>query len=296
MTVQFKYVLMEVCAILPKAAKNNIVAVFTNTTGPLYLSFDIDALNAMVESPVLPERQIYIENPYVLWERYKQNKGKVDDEAFQMDLVKTFRDAGTNLAKLFVAMLTMPRLNTKEFERLYHLRQTIELQTMKILSELEKAQQEHKNLERQKKEIERAKTEEDMNKQYKRKFESTRWVFKEAKEHGTFCGVKDCHSNCHAPCKMEKTMDNEKFKSCCAFEYTYKEVTLRSKADRKEFLRATCATSVCYSNLIRILKMEKVGTLLSSQTPLISILTARTSCNGLMSGGKDILGLRPSAT
>ena len=51
---------------------------------------------------------------------------KVDDAAVQMDLVKAFKDAGENLAKLFAAMLTMPTMNTTEFERLYNLRQAIE--------------------------------------------------------------------------------------------------------------------------------------------------------------------------
>ena len=237
MTPQLKYVLMEVCAILPKAAKNNIVAIFTNTTSPLYLSFDIDALNVMVEHPVKPERQIFIENPYVLWERCKQNAGKVDDAAVQMDLVKAFKDAGENLAKLFAAMLTMPTMNTTEFERLYNLRQAIESSTMKILAELECAQEEQKKLEQQKKEIERAKTEEDMNRHYMKQFHGKRWVFKDSDGHGTFCGVKNCHSNCHAPCKMEKTPDNARFKKCSAFRYTKKKIRLRSKADRKDLLR-----------------------------------------------------------
>eukprot|EP00435_Cladocopium_sp_Y103_P044427 s765_g12.t1 len=227
---------MEVCAILPKAAKNNIVAIFTNTTSPLYLSFDIDALNSMVEHQVKPERQIFIENPYVLWERSKRNKGKVDDAALQMELVKAFKDAGENLGKLFAAMLTMPTMNTTEFERLYNLRQAIESSTMNILAELERAQVEQKELEKQKKEVELAQTEEDMNRHYKKQFHGTRWVFKNSDGHGTFCGVKDCHSNCHAPCKMEKTMDNEKFKTCSAFRYTEKKVSLRSEADRNELL------------------------------------------------------------
>ena len=237
LTAQLKYVLMEVCAILPKAAKNNIVAIFTNTTSPLYLSFDIDALNGMVEHQVKPERQIFIENPYVLWERSKQNKGKVDDAALQMELVKAFKDAGENLAKLFAAMLTMPKMNTTEFERLYNLRQAIESNTMKVLAELECAQEEQKNLEQQKREIQRAQTEEDMNRHYMKQFHGKRWVFKDSDGHGTFCGVKNCHSNCHAPCKMEKTPDNAKFKMCSAFRYTEKKIRLRSKADRKDLLR-----------------------------------------------------------
>ena len=237
LTAQLKYVLMEVCAILPKAAKSNILAIFTNTASPLYLSFDIDALNGMVEHQVKPERQMFIENPYVLWERSTQNKGKVDDAAVQLELVKSFKDAGENLAKLFAAMLSMPTLNTHEFERLYNLRQAIESSTMEILAELECAQEEQANLEKQKKEIQHAQTEEDMNRHYTKQFHGKRWVFKTSADHGTFCGVKNCHSNCHAPCKMEKTMDNEKFKTCSAFRMTRKTISVRTEADRDALLR-----------------------------------------------------------
>ena len=239
LTPQMKYVLMEVCAILPDEARNNIAAIFTSTISPLYLSFDIDALNGMVEHPVKPDRQIFIENPYVLWEiweRSKQNKGKVDDAALQTELVKAFKDAGENLAKLFDAMLTMPTLNTAEFERLYNLRQAIESYTVKILTELEWAQEQQKKFEQLQRQVQLAQTEEDMNKHYTKRFHGKRWVFKDADRHGTFCSVKGCHCNCHAPCKMEKTMDNEKFKMCSTFRYTRKKVTLHSEEDRDELL------------------------------------------------------------
>ena len=219
LTAQLKYVLMEVCAILPKEAKNNIVAIFTNTTSPLYLSFDIDALNGMVEHPVKPDRQIFIENPYVLWERSKQNKGKVDDAALQTELVKAFKDAGENLAKLFDAMLTMPTLNTAEFERLYKLRQAIESYTVQILTELEWAQEQQKKFQQLQRQVQLAQTEEDMNKHYTKRFHGKRWVFKDADRHGTFCGVKDCHCNCHAPCYLEKTMDQNMLRFCAAFNH-----------------------------------------------------------------------------
>jgi len=237
MTAQLKYVLTEVCAILPKSARSNIVAVFTNTSNPLYLSFDIDALNKLVEHKIQPEQQIYIENPFVLWERSMQNRGKVDEASMQAGLVKAFQDAGESLAKLFSAVASMPRLNTKDFERLYELRMTIEQTTMAVLSELEDAQEQQKRLARQKLQIEHAKTTEDMHKEYTKVFKGERWVFKDAPRHGTFCGVKDCHSNCHAPCRMEKTFDNERFKRCVAFCYRREEVTLQSAAEVDELLR-----------------------------------------------------------
>eukprot|EP00971_Amphidinium_carterae_P342077 6481243-Amphidinium_carterae.1 len=57
--------------------------------------------------------------------------------------------------------------------------------------------------------VQRHKSQQEMSKDYKKSFECKRWVFKDAHRHGTFCGYPGCHSNCHAPCKMEKSMDNE---------------------------------------------------------------------------------------
>ena len=142
MTAQLKCVLSEVCAILPKNSKSNSLVVFTNTSSPLYLSLDIDALSKFVEHSVAPERQVFIENPYVLWERSMQNMGKVDDRELQTELVRAFKDAGSNLSKFFSCIIGMPRLNTQEFEALYHLRQSIEATTMEILTALENAQEE----------------------------------------------------------------------------------------------------------------------------------------------------------
>ena len=253
MTAQLKYVLSEVCAILPKNAKDNLVVVFTNTSSPLYLSFDIEALSKLVDHPVTPNRQVFIENPYVLWERSMQNRGKVDDVSLQTALVTAFKDAGSNLAKFFSSAVAMPILNTAEFERLYSLRQKIEMTTMQILTALENAQEEQKKLAKQKEEIELAKTQQDINREYRKSFQATRWVFKDSDAHGTFCGFKDCHSNCHAPCSLEKTMDNERFKYCKAFNSSSStQVELHSKRDVKKLL--DCFKEVKGNNGVRWLR------------------------------------------
>ena len=203
---------------------------------PLYLSFNIDALNRMVEQTVKPDRQIFIENPYVLWQRCKQNKGKVDDAALQTELVKAFKDAGKNLAKLFAAMLNMPILNATEFEQLYKLRQSIESNTMKVLAEQKLLQEQQKQLQRRRSRMQSAQKVEDANKNYTKTVHRKRWVLKKSEYHGTACGVKDCHSNCHVPCKLKRTMDSEHLKMCSAFKLKSKTATLHSETDRKELL------------------------------------------------------------
>eukprot|EP00971_Amphidinium_carterae_P033091 651427-Amphidinium_carterae.1 len=77
------------------------MVVFTNTAGPTYLSFDIGEVNKLVEHQVANERQIYIENPYVMWERVAQNRGKVDEVEVREELLTAFKAAEKNLAKFF---------------------------------------------------------------------------------------------------------------------------------------------------------------------------------------------------
>ena len=127
--------------------------------------------------------------------------------------------------------------NLAETQALYDLRQEIESTTLAVLSELENAKVEQKQLEKMKFDIEHAKTEEELHSGFIKVFKGRRWVFKDAPRHGTFCGVKDCHSNCHAPCKMEKTMENSRFTNCMAFRYMYRKVTLSKEEDRNELLK-----------------------------------------------------------
>jgi GTP-binding protein EngB required for normal cell division len=235
-TAELKYVLTEICAILPSKARQNIMVVFTNTASPLYLSFDVDVLSSLVEQRVEHDKQVFIENPYVLLERSYLNKGKVCDKETRKALLKAFQDASENMEKFFSAVGAMPRLNTKDFERLYTLRTEIESSTITILNQMECASQEQKRLAKQQRELEACENLVKLNENFTQTFSGVRWVFVPAEEHGTFCGEPNCRSNCHAPCVMERTLDNERFKRCCAFYYTHKTVTLKSAQERDELL------------------------------------------------------------
>eukprot|EP00929_Paragymnodinium_shiwhaense_P081779 TRINITY_DN42888_c0_g2_i3.p1 TRINITY_DN42888_c0_g2~~TRINITY_DN42888_c0_g2_i3.p1 ORF type:complete len:574 (-),score=104.66 TRINITY_DN42888_c0_g2_i3:866-2587(-) len=237
MTTQLKYVLTEICAILPKGARHNIVTVFTNTANPVYLTFDIETLSSLVEHTIPPERQIFIENPFVLWERSMKHQGKVPSEQLKMGLERSFQDAAENLQNFYKAVSEMPRLNTKDFETLYNLRKNIESNTVDVLAQLANVQETKLQLEQLKRDIAAATNEEKMNEKFEQTFTGLRWVFKDADRHGTFCGAKDCHSNCHAPCKMEKSFVNEKFKKCSAFRLTKTAVPLESPGDRDRLLK-----------------------------------------------------------
>ena len=118
MTTQLKYVLTEVCAILPQTARDNIFVIFTNTASPLYLTFDISVVSQLVEHQVRPERLIFIANPYVLWERSVQNRGKVDDVAVKAALVRAFQEAAHSLSNFFAQLACLQRLNTHDFQAL----------------------------------------------------------------------------------------------------------------------------------------------------------------------------------
>jgi len=235
MSTQLSYVLTQICAILPQEAKNNIILVFTNTSNPCYLNFDIKLLSNMVEKHLV--HQIFIENPYVQVERVRRHAGVVDDDKIQQGLSGAFMDTGEELDRFRRMLGKMSRLNTTEFEILYKLRQSIENSTVETLSKYREVQQEGKNLGKDKAELEAARSIEELSSMWQQELKQKKWVFKDADRHGTFCGAPDCHSNCHAPCKMPKFFDNERFKRCSAFFYTRQEVAVQSGKDVEELLK-----------------------------------------------------------
>mmetsp|Transcript_46666 Transcript_46666/g.123288 ORF Transcript_46666/g.123288 Transcript_46666/m.123288 type:complete len:786 (+) Transcript_46666:31-2388(+) len=267
MTAQLRYALSEVCAILPKSARKDIVVVFTNTSSPIYLTFDVSAVSQLVEHHVSPERQIFVENPFVLWERSIQNFGKVNDETMQRDLARAFSEAGANLGRFFSQVALMPPLNTQHFEHLYGLRAGIEKTTLEILTELNNAQERQKQLAKQKLEIQHARTSQEVFKEYTKVLEGQRWVFKDAQRHGTFCGAKDCHSNCHAPCEMPKTFENEKFRGCLAFHFVERQVALESELDKAVLLQFMSNETLFFSTSADSGEFTNKATVLTAPRP-----------------------------
>ena len=59
-------------------------------------------------------------------------------------------------------------------------------------------------------------------KQLNEDFHSTqrmvRWKVVATDRHYTLCGYSHCHSNCHAPCWLQKSFDKEDFKNCAAMD------------------------------------------------------------------------------
>ena len=39
---------------------------------------------------------------------------------------------------------------------------------------------------------------------------------------GMLCSAPGCHSNCHISCRLDKTIDQNKFKDCVAFFWAIK--------------------------------------------------------------------------
>mmetsp|Transcript_4581 Transcript_4581/g.11098 ORF Transcript_4581/g.11098 Transcript_4581/m.11098 type:complete len:410 (-) Transcript_4581:46-1275(-) len=108
MTAQLKYVLSRVRKFLPPETSNSFVVVFTNVVDELYVNFEAAWLAIALGQEVGPERQIFIENPFVMWERRSAN-GRCVDPVVQQKLPHLFEAAQRNLSKFFRAVVCMPR-------------------------------------------------------------------------------------------------------------------------------------------------------------------------------------------
>jgi len=232
---QLKYVLTELGAILPKTMRQNIFVVFTNTAEALSLSFDQKELSELVDSNV-GNRVIFIDNPLVTMKRAIHQSDEQPSPTHFSRYSNDLANASANLGKLFVAIANISPVKTDDFLNLYKLRQQIESNTVGCLSKLHLAQQHAKRLREQLQQVQNAENEKELLSATAIQIEGEGFVFFDAPRHGTFCAVRGCHSNCHAPCKMAKVFENSKFKTCCAFRYVRETVDLKTREDRAKLL------------------------------------------------------------
>lgn len=229
MNTSLKHVLSEIAAILPRSAIDNLIVVFTNTSSVLDLNFAATELQQFLGKA--PSNVYFIENPYVKLQRAKQLQDKVQRQLIQDSLKRAFNDTAEELIKMQHVMAKLKNVHTNDFNKVYTLRQQIELSTNQTLNEFSAAQDMVNNLELTKKRIKAARHEADLAANFKKSYNGHKWVLKQAERHVTLCGAPNCHSNCHKPCIMEKTLDSEKFKGCTAFYYTRKEAVVNSQSD-----------------------------------------------------------------
>lgn len=249
MSVQLKYVMSEITAILPKEILNNIIVVFSNTSDPLDLNFDPKELDVFFGRSVT-ENIFFIENPYCRFEKAKQKQDKLPRDTIAKSLLKSFEDTAKVLDEMYTAMRDLKPVHTHRFITLYKKKEEIEESVLRILTSYDNQKRLEKSLKEVKEEVNAAFLTKNLNKDFKcvRTIEVVDVVSTE--RHNTLCGAKECYSNCHAPCYLDKSYDKEVFRHCashggndhckiCGHHYTkhyHNEVQFVKKKEEKDFI------------------------------------------------------------
>ena len=230
MSATLGYVLSEITSILPRTIIDNIIVVFTNTTGLLQLNFDLGTLNHYFGRDL--QHSFCIENPYCLFEKANEKKGLMSRELLAESLKDEFERAAKTLNRLFTTMKSFKIVHTNDFLMLYKKKEKIEGTITNALKKYEYQSQVEKEIEETEKQIKKATNEKEFHKEFSHRRTLTETVPKDTDYHNTMCIAKGCTSNCHEHCNLNIITDSNQFKYCwcmgggdrcriCGHEYTF---------------------------------------------------------------------------
>lgn len=207
MGATLRYVLTEIASILPRKILDNVIVVFTNTANPLDLNFDPNSLQEYFGR--------FIENPYCKFEKVKQMQGQLSAELIEQSLEKSFNETTAVLMDMCTIIKSFKLVHTDHFIALYQKKQEIEKKIMELLAAYDYQRNLEKKIEKAAEEVDAALRTESLNANWQStKTKPVRWVPIETGRHNTLCGAKDCYSNCHEPCNLDKSFDKEVFRRC----------------------------------------------------------------------------------
>ena len=250
MSASLKYVMSEISTILPKEVFDNIIVVFTNSADPLDCNFDIRELDHYFEKRI--QRVFYIENPYCRIEKAKQKGTQLSPEQIAQSLKKSFVDTAECLHSLQKTIKDFEDVHTLHFIKLYDTKQEIERDVIIILASYDEQTELEKQIKNVEEEVDAHLKSKSLYTDFKttREVEVVKPVKTPEKRHNTLCGAPECYSNCHIPCRLRKSYDQEDFKRCgamggtetckvCGHSYRHhyhNEVLFQKFKERKEFV------------------------------------------------------------
>lgn len=129
-------------------------------------------------------------------------------------MASAFRKTSSVLGNLIEAMATMTAVHTKDFLKLHDMQVDIERGMANVLEEIRRENEIQDNLKKTLLEVQSAQSKAKLFEAFETERSVTRWVIIRKDTHGTLCNAPGCHSNCHVPCELEKTIDKNKFKDC----------------------------------------------------------------------------------
>ena len=219
MSATLGYVLSEITSILPRTIIDNIIVVFTNTTGLLQLNFNLGALNPYFGREL--QHSFCIENPYCLFEKANEKKGLISKELLAESLKDEFEKAAKALNKLFTTMKSFEMVHTKDFLRLYRKKEEIEVTITTTLTKYNNQSQLDELIKKTTKKIGDAVSEKEFHKEFKHRRTRTERITVHTDYHNTLCSAPGCTSNCHEHCSLSRILDSNKFKDCACISGNY---------------------------------------------------------------------------
>ena len=214
MSATLKYVITEVTAILPKTVLNNVIVIFTNTTGPLRLNFDIEELENYFGKKI--EHFFCIENPYCLIEKAKEKQSSLSIDMIADDLKNEFEKTAKQLDRMLTAIKEFDPVHTNDFITLYQKKEEIEQNILTTLVSYNNQTRLERKIAEEKQKLNAASLSKTLYSGFKTTHKIKRTVSVETSRHNTLCGYPNCYSNCHTPCNLPKQYEKEKFRDCAA--------------------------------------------------------------------------------
>jgi len=215
MTTILRYVLTQICSIMPRTVLQQVFVVFSNTSDDLQLNFDISQLKSYIDANIV-ERYICLENPLASIEKAAGAKSQIPKRRLENALGLTLDRACKAMTDLFDSIKELPRVHTNDFMKLYHVKQRVERKTMDMLAEYDHTNQVISKVQKIEKEIQAAAHEKSLYQNFQTTQNLKKRTTQVTKRHNTLCGHPGCYSNCHVSCGLDKSMEKEVFKQCDA--------------------------------------------------------------------------------
>lgn len=209
-----RYVLSEITSILPKQVLDNVIVVLTNA-GRIYdRNFKPVWLKEFFGRPL--DHVFWIDNPYCMYDKLVNEEGYTTEDTAD-ELKDAFERTTKVLTDMCTTMSGFEKVYTHQFTALYDKKQEIEATVIELLTTYDNQMSLEKALKSANEEVAVALKKKTLNKDYKTEPKTIEWIETiKTTSHNTLCTIKDCYSNCHAPCYLPKSWDKEDFKDCRA--------------------------------------------------------------------------------
>ena len=212
MSATLQYVISEVTSILPKTVVNNVIVIFTNTTGPLRLNFDLQELEKYFGRKI--EHFFCIENPYCLIEKAKEKQSGLSIYMIADDLKDKFEKTAKQLDRMLTAIKEFEQIHTNDFIRLYQKKEEVEQNILTTLAAFNNQTRLEAKIAEEEQKLNAASRSKTLYQGFETTHKIKRTITVKTVGHNTLCGHPNCYSNCHVSCSLPKRYEKEKFKNC----------------------------------------------------------------------------------